>query len=154
MIVSDFEFRHPTGLSISRHLSETELILALPEAGASKTDMHTGWVWYRLPPFKDGEVVVGITLGFHSGVLESVTLTDAHSKYGAGWSEWSEENELLRAVSISAWLSSKGYPVGTFAWGSVWAGYDAKGGFGAASVQYAAQPIIPPDLSRQAAPDR
>ena len=150
MIVSDFEFHLPAGLRISRHLNETELISTLPEAGASKTDMRTGWVWYRLPPFKEGEVIVGIGLGFNSGVLESVTLTDAHTKYGAGWNEWSEEKERLRVASIGSWLASKGYTVGTFSWGSVWFGYDAKGGLGSASVQYAAQPIIPPDLAHKA----
>jgi hypothetical protein len=143
MIVSDFEFDHSKALRISRRLSEAELTSVLPEVGESKNDMRTGWVWYRLPPLKDGEVVVGITLGFSSGVLESITLTDIHAKYGAGWNEWSEGKERLRAASIGSWLGSKGYPVGTYSWGSIWVGYDAKGGFGSALVQYATQPIIP-----------
>lgn len=154
MIVSDFEFHHPAGLRISRHLSDAELISVLPEVDTSKTDMRTGWVWYRLPPFKDGEVVVGIALGFNSGVLESVTLTDAHTKHGTGWNEWSEEKERFRAASIGSWLGSKGYPVGTFSWGSIWAGCDSKGGFGSASVQYTAQIIIPSDLAHKTAQDR
>jgi len=61
MIVRDFEFDHSEALRISRRLSEVELTSVLPEVGESKNDMRTGWVWYRLPPFKDGEVVVNIT---------------------------------------------------------------------------------------------
>jgi hypothetical protein len=141
MTVKDFEFLHPSGPHISHRLKDAELISVLPEVEASKVDMRNGWVWYRLPQFMDGEVVVGISLGFNSGVLQFVRLADANAKYGAGWSEWSEEKERLRAASIGSWLVSKGYPVGTYSWGAVWAGYDAKGNSGSASVQYAVQHV-------------
>jgi hypothetical protein len=145
MIVKDFELWHPAGIRISRDLKEVELTSALPGVEASKTDMRTGWIWYRLPPFTDGEVVVAMSLGFNSGLLERVTLTNADVTFGGSWNEWSEEKERLRAASIGAWLRSKGFAAGTYSWGSVWAGFDAKGGSGSASVEYAAQPTVQAD---------
>ena len=140
MTVRDFEFLHLSGVHISRHLKDAELVSVLPAVEASKADMLNGWVWYRLPSFTDGEVVVSISLGFNDGALQFVILTDAHTKYGAGWSEWSDEKERLRVSSIGGWLARMGYPVGTYSWGSISAGYDAKGGAGSASVRYAPNP--------------
>jgi hypothetical protein len=128
-----FTLRHPIGLSISSSLTEAEL------AGfdCPRNDMRTGWVWYQLPAFQEDDVLVGIALGFNLGKLEQVTLSDTHNKFGSGWDDWSEQKETLRAKSIGDWLSRKGFPSGSYAWGVVWCGYDPRGGFGAAFVQIA-----------------
>jgi hypothetical protein len=132
--IKQFILQHPAGLSISSSLTEADL------AGIDcpRNDMRTGWVWYQLPAYQDGDVTVGIALGFNLGKLEQVSLSDTHNKFGTGWDNWSEQKEKLRAKSIGDWLSRKGFRVGSHSWGSVWCGYDAKGGFGAALVQLAA----------------
>ena len=56
--------------------------------------------------------------------------------YGANWSEWSEQKEQLRARETEAFLQHLGYPQGEYDWGSVWAGYDSKGGSGRATIKY------------------
>lgn len=136
MANKEFQLQHPSGLRISRDLSEESFLDSLAGRNAIITDMQTGWVWYRLPEFHDDDVIVGIALGFNSGRLIDVSLSNCDPKYGAGWNEWSVEKEKLRAESIGNWLASKGYPIGTHDWGGVWAGFDAKGGFGSATVRY------------------
>jgi hypothetical protein len=133
MSAGQFILQHPAGLSISSSLTEADL------AGIDcpRNDMGTGWVWYQLPAYQEDDVLVGIGLGFNLGKLAQVSLSDTDNKFGSGWENWSEEKEKLRAKSIGKWLSRKGFPSGHYAWGVVWCGYDAKGGFGAALVQLA-----------------
>lgn len=99
--------------------------------------MNTGWVWFQLPTFPDGEIIVGVSLGFNCGKLEQITLSDVHPKYGTSWNDWSEKQECLRAEQIGSWLASKGHPPGSHSWGTVSAAYDAKGGSGSAGVRFA-----------------
>lgn len=136
MSTSEFVARHPVGVSVSRHLTERQLLGDMPSAAESKRDMGNGWVWYQLPPYTDGEVMVHISLGFNQGVLTHVQLSDGHPRYGATWAEWSEGSERQRASSIGAWLTNMGFPAGTYTWGTVWYGYDSKGGTGSALVTY------------------
>ncbi|MBD8874653.1 hypothetical protein [Rhodanobacter sp. DHB23] len=136
--VEEFELLHPVGLRIARALTEDALLSSFQHEQLTSTDMHTGWVWYRLPAFAESNLVIGVSLGFNSGVLEQVSLSDTHPKYGTNWNTWSEERELARAEQIGSWLAGNGFAPGTYPWGSIWAGYDAKSGFGHAVVRYAA----------------
>jgi hypothetical protein len=130
--MSAVEFQHPSGLRISRHLTELQLIAAMPEIAVSSRDMNTGWVWYKLPVFSDTDVMVAISLAFNAGVLELIDLSDASPRFGTNWDEWSEEKERARAVSIGNWLRKQGFS----AEGQVWSGYDAKSGCGGATVRF------------------
>jgi hypothetical protein len=136
MSVVEFQLEHPAGLHVSRHLTEVQLIAAMPAVAASKSDMGTGWVWYRLPVFTDADLSVAVSLAFNRGVLEEISLADANFRYGARWSDWSEEFQRARAASIGTWLRARGFPAGTYSWGQVWWGYDAKGGGGSAAVRF------------------
>jgi len=137
MTTREFELWHPTGLLVSSRLTEAELISNLPQVSDSRQHKHTGWVWYRLPAYEDHDVVVRIALGFNRGVLEKVTLSDGHSKYGGDWKDWSQEKECSRAASLGTWLSDLGYPAGSYAWGRIWVGYDEKAGTGGARIRFA-----------------
>jgi len=136
MTKSRFELLHPMGVRVSGDLTEAELLAALPEGNSMQQDMHTGWVWYQLPPFPDADVQVGMSLGFNQGVLQQISLTDTHPRHGTNWSEWTEHQERDRATSISAWLGRRGIPPGKHSWGEVSAGVDAKGSFGGAWVRF------------------
>lgn len=133
----DFELIHPVGIRIARGLTHAALLASASGHDLPHDDMGTGWVWVRLPAFQDGDVLVAASLGFHRGTLEQISLSDASSKFGSSWNDWSEEQEQLRAASIGGWLKNRGYPPGQYSWGSVWAGYDQKGAFGSAGVRYA-----------------
>lgn len=133
---NEFELRHPASLSIGRGLAEAAVLAAFPGQDLQREDMGTGWVWISLPRFQDGEVLVAISLGFNRGRLELISLTDADPRFGKSWDDWSEAQERLRGESIGRWLAGRGYPSGSYPWGTVWSGYDAKGGFGTASIRY------------------
>ncbi len=98
--------------------------------------MHTGWIWYHLPLIPDAGLTIAISLGFKSGKLANINLTDADPKYETSWNDWSEEKEHLRSEKIRSWLVGKGFQIGSYPWGTVWVGFDAKGGFGSAAVTF------------------
>ena len=133
-----FVLNHSCGVSLRTGLSESDLLASLPMLAGAGRDMRTGWVWYRLPVFQDSEVLVSIAAGFHLGVLEMLLVSDSSPRFGSNWDDWSESKERDRAASISSWLSSKGYSSGEYVWGSIWSGYDPKGGSGCASIRLAA----------------
>ena len=134
--LNTFELHHPLGVRIASTLTVPDLLSVVP--AVVPTDMRNGWEWYPLPPFPDGEALVAISLGFNSGKLELITIADVNVKFGASWSDWSEEKERLRASSIGSWLKHRGISAGTYQWGSIWVGYNAKDNFGSAAVRFAA----------------
>lgn len=136
-MLREFELLHPAGIHISPSLTQEALSTSFVGQVLSRQDMGTGWVWLRLPTFQDGDVIVGLSLGFNCGRLERITLTDANPKFGTSWNDWSEKQEHFRAEKIGHWLTGKGYPPGSYSWGAVWASYDVKGGFGSAGVRFA-----------------
>ena len=98
-------------------------------------DMDNGYVWLDLPAMADTGVSVGASLGFWHGQLEAISLSDTDPTFGANWDDWSEAKEKRRAESIGSWLTGKGLPPGPYGWGSVWCGYDSRGGGGSATIR-------------------
>ena len=133
----DFIFDHPSGLRISRALRETEVATL---EGVSKRDMGTNYVWYSLPNRNSGSENILISLCFHSGTLDSISIAIDDPDLGSSWSDWSEQKERMRADRTEAWLAAQGYPTGTYPWGEIWAGYDPKGGSGSAGIRYKSEP--------------
>jgi hypothetical protein len=137
MADSSFELLHPLGVSITKALSQDALVRALPDVGATRRDMGTGWTWYRLPSFQDEGTHVTMALGFEVGALKQIILSDSNPEFGSNWNEWTEAKERRRAESIRTWLGRQGIVSGDHKWGSVWAGFDPKGGSGCAAVRFA-----------------
>ena len=133
----DFALEHPSGVRLSRSLTEDVLLASLPSVKSFKSNTHPGWAHYVLPTFQEGDCVISTVLTFNGGLLEEITFDDMNPQFGTGWSEWSKEKELSRAISIEGWLKSKGFAVGKHALGSIWAGFDDKGGHGSARVRLA-----------------
>lgn len=98
-------------------------------------DMGNGYVWLDLPAMSDMGVSVGASLGFWHGRLEAISLSDTDPAFGRNWDEWSEAAERRRAESIGAWLTGKGLAPGAYPWGTVWCGYDSRGGGGSATIR-------------------
>jgi hypothetical protein len=136
MSIQEFELFHPGGVSVSRRLTERELVGALPSLAATRRDMNTGWVWYSLPTFPDGDVRLSIALAFDSGLLSSMQISDANSEFGTDWGSWSEGKEHARVASVAKWLVKRGYPPGHYPWGEVWATYDPRSAGGSGGVRY------------------
>ena len=136
----DFIFDHPSGLRISRALRETEVATL---EGVSKRDMGTNYVWYSLPNRNSESENILISLCFHSGTLDSISIALNDPDLGSSWSDWSEQKEWMRADRTEAWLAAQGYPTGTYPWGEIWAGYDPKGGSGSAGIRYKSEQAAP-----------
>lgn len=132
--MSKFEIELKDGLKISSSLMEKDISI-IPEA--HPRDIGNGYVWYSLPPAEIDSLQVVFGLCFYEGELRDINVSLSNPElYGGSWNDFSEAKEKLRAKHTEEWLSKRGYKVGTFAWGSVWAGYDSKGGFGHAVVRY------------------
>ena len=77
-----------------------------------------------------------MSLCFLRGQLWGLSVAAVDSRFGATWSEWSEQKERVRTVATREWLERLGYPSGQYQWGEVWAEYDSKGAFGGGGVRY------------------
>lgn len=127
-----FLISHPSGIQISALLTESGIILTVPEAASSRKDMGTGWTWYRLPSFSHKDTSICLSLGFNSGRLRIIM---ANGAAGGGWGDWSEARERATATTIGAWLETQGLPAGKYPWGIVSVGYDAKSATGGATIE-------------------
>jgi len=132
--MASVQFAHPAGITISATLTEDELVEKIPSA--KKRDMKTGWIWYTLPSFCDGDTIVHISLGFNNARLKMISLSDGNPRFGGGWDEWSEQKERERVESIVAWLAQEDIQIGDYSWGRVSAGVDPRGGCGEANVTF------------------
>ncbi len=134
-----FVLQWPGGPRIDRDLREEALAafrgqpgFRLREAGAA------GWTWCHLPTFQDGPTPIDLELGFQDGTLRQISLFhDEPTLYGADEAAQPTNREHLRAEKTRVWLRSKGFPVGSYPWGEVWANYDPRSDFGSGGVRYA-----------------
>jgi hypothetical protein len=133
--VQEFKLDLQNGITLCSELSESK-VAVMPDV--NKRDMKNGYVWYALPANEiNGENIIFNLCFFHS-IIQSLDISISNSeKYGGSWNDFSEAKERSRAKDTENWLSNIGYQVGKYSWGEIWAGYDAKGGFGHAVVRYA-----------------
>lgn len=134
LTMTKFEIKLPNGIVLSSELTEG-VVSKLPDV--QPREIGNGYVWYLLPTFEIDAVQVVFDLCFWEGNLKDINLSLSNPDlYGNSWNDFSEAKETLRAKHTEKWLASKGYSVGKYTWGSVWAGYDGKGGVGHAVVRY------------------
>lgn len=132
--MEEFHIEISEGLNISSNLAEEE-ISSIPSVHSR--DIGNGCTWYWLPvtDIDDLQIVFGVC--FFNGVLKDISISLSNVElYGGSWDDFSKSKEELRAKDTEKWLSNRGYKTGSYSWGSVWAGYDGKGGFGHAVVRY------------------
>ena len=129
----EFDLQHPSGLRIHRGLSEVD---TENTPGVSRSDMQTGYVWYRLPTSLMGSQRVAMSLCFFKRQFDSISLAVSEERFGLSWNDWSESKERDRTEATRLWLEEIGYPVGEYSWGRIWAEFDAKGGSGGGGVRF------------------
>ena len=134
----EFTFQYPGGMRIGSGLHEEALAGLLGQPGFERREKGgAGWVWYHLPALQEGAVTIDIELGFHDGALQQISLfQDDPALYGTGDRTGQENKEQLRAENTRSWLRARGFPVGHYAWGEVWAAYDPRSNFGSGGVRY------------------
>jgi hypothetical protein len=131
------------GISLGAGLRETALLDAL--AGKARPRVHNGvYRSYVLPPTTLSGRTFRPSVYFTDGLLTSVSLTwvNPETEGGSGWEDFSFERERSIAKEDAAWLSSFLPDVGSatstywFDWGTVWSGFDERGGFSSIVVRY------------------
>lgn len=132
--MTKFEVELNNGLKISSNLKEGD-VSSIPNV--HPRDIGNGYIWYTLPATEIDQLQVVFGLCFFNGELRDINVSISNPElYGGSWNDFSEAKEKLRAKHTEEWLVNRGHKVGEFSWGSVWAGYDSKGGFGHAVVRY------------------
>lgn len=94
--------------------------------------------WKLTGTFRSAGLDLLVVLWFRGQQLTTVSLLDPDPRFGTGWADHTLENEMARKASHDAWLSRALPPQRDVSWGSVWSGYDEKGGFSDIVVKYAA----------------
>ncbi|WP_437279831.1 hypothetical protein WME90_04530 [Sorangium sp. So ce375] len=124
-----------SGLVLSPALSRSQF-LASPAGVASTVSVRNEpWCSFR---FEAAAENVVLAVFFKAEVLGSVHLAVIDPRFGAGWDDWSEEKETQRKEANDRWLLAHGLTPGEkYAWGSVWSGFDPKGGFSSVVIRYA-----------------
>jgi len=129
----EFALDHPCGLRIDREL-QVSAVQSI--GGVTVSDMRTGYVWYRLPEAEIAGQHVAMSLCFYEHWLDSLSFAVIDPEFGSSWEDWSEQKERARAEATERWLALVGHEVGKYPWGEVSAGFDPKGGGGAARVRF------------------
>jgi hypothetical protein len=118
------------GFVISAELSES----AVQAYGQHSNTTSNGYVWYSLPVLKDGEFNIGISLCFFHHKLVHISLAALGAEFGSSWDDFTEEKEKARVKKTKQWLIKNDLKPGTYDWGTIDCGYDAKAASGSASI--------------------
>jgi hypothetical protein len=131
---AEFSLDHPVGLRIHSYLREAAA-RSIPDA--VMRDMGTGYVWYDLPVRTIAADLVRISVCFFAGVVDSLSVAIASGESVSTGRIWSEQAELEVATATERWFRTIGFPIGRYAWGTVYAGYDPRSGSGGGGVRFA-----------------
>ena len=93
--------------------------------------------WKLNGTFRSAGLELLVVLWFRDQRLTMVSLMDPDPRFGTSWADRSRAKELARKASHDEWLSRSLTSHRNFSWGSVWSGYDDKGGFSDVRVRYA-----------------
>ena len=125
------------GAFITPTLLRSQFLASAAFSGASVSIQNEPWCSYRLPTIAQPDTELAVVVQFHGEPVVAVTLMHGAARFGSSWSDWSQESELARKAFHEHWLSTAlRLPLGDYSWGSVWSGYDPKGGFSSVVVRY------------------
>lgn len=112
--------------------------LRSPLGQASKSNgSNDGWSRYHVEGDLDNGLMCSAGLYFFDGRLRHINFQPHWPGRARGWRNWSEEGELrVRDQNNQLLAEYLGPPPYVFAWGSIWSGYDPKGGFSSIFVSY------------------
>ena len=94
--------------------------------------------WKLGGTFRSAGVELLVVLFFRGQQLTMMELMDPDPRFGSIWAEVTLDKEMARKACHDAWLSRTLPRHRDSSWGSVWSGYDAKGGFALIRVRYGA----------------
>jgi hypothetical protein len=122
---------------IAPSLTRAQFLASALAAGASTHVQNEPYHSWKLNgTFRSAGLELIVVLWFHGQRLTMVSLMDPDPRFGTSWEDCSLEKEMARKVSHDAWLSRTLPLDRDVSWGSVWSGYDEKGGFSDIVVKY------------------
>ena len=128
------EFSFSASQSIGPHTSRSGFLSSQLSSGAQVLVKNEPWCSYRLSNTPSN---LSIAVYFNGETINSVHISLVDSEFGAGWNDWSQEKEMKRKQANDQWLESHGLMPGKkYQWGTVWSGYDPKGGFSSVVISY------------------
>jgi hypothetical protein len=111
---------------------------ALADGATTHIENEPYHSWKLNGTFRCAGLELLVVLWFRGQQLIMVSLMDPDPRFGTSWADHSLEKEMARKASHDAWLSRALGPHRNVSWGSVWSGYDERGGFSDIVVKYAA----------------
>ena len=101
-------------------------------------DMGTGWTWLRAQNVRVGNHYFLVGFAFCDNRLKLVHLVFSPIRFElpSSWDTWSENAEQQRLGKYQQWVRDELGHEGRFAWGTVEAEYDAKGGSSGITLRY------------------
>jgi hypothetical protein len=92
--------------------------------------------WWFERAFYSESIPFSVCLYFHDERLKMVIFSDSDPKFGRSWDDYSFAKEMDRNASHEKWLSACIGSQRAFPWGSVWSGYDQRGGSSFICIEY------------------
>ena len=131
-------FEEPPAV-ISPSLTRDQFLAGkLAHGATTHVDNEPYHSWKLDGTFRSSGLDLLVVLWFHGQQLTMVSLMNPDPRFGTSWADYSLEKEMARKTSHDAWLSRVLPSPHNLSWGSVWSGYDDKGGFSDIVVRYAA----------------
>lgn len=126
-----------SGLILSPALSRSQFLASSDGTASTVFVKNEPWCSFRVEVPAEQ---VALALFFKAEVLESVRIVLTDQKFGTSWADWSEHKEMGRKAATDQWLLAHGLTPGKkYGWGSVWCGFDSKGGFSSAVIRYSTE---------------
>ena len=131
------QFELDSGLTLSAALKRSQFLASAEGAASTVFVKNEPWCSFRLEVTAEN---VALALFFKAEVLESVQIALTDPKFGTSWADWSQYTEMERKAATDQWLSAHGFSPGKkYGWGSVWSGFDSKGGCSSSIIRYATE---------------
>ena len=92
--------------------------------------------WKLSSQFRSANINFWVAIFFHDQQLTMLSLMDDDPRFGTSWDDYSLEKEMERKASHDTWLTHCLASKRKFSWGSVWSGYDDRGGFSSIKIRY------------------
>ena len=131
------KFEHPP-TEVAPSLTRDQFLAgSLADGATTNVENEPYHSWNLNGTFRSSGLNLLVSLWFHDQHLSMVSLMDPDPRFGTSWADHSLDKEMARKASHDKWLSRVLPSHRRSSWGSVWSGYDEKGGFSHIVVRYA-----------------
>ena len=122
---------------LSAETTRSDFLASSLAEGAKVHVENEPWCSWNLKAVEIDDQKWLFTVFFHGQRITTVDIMACSPEFGTSWNDWSEEKEIARKACHDDILKKLlGDPPYEYDWGTVFSGYDAKGGFSSIAVGY------------------